>query len=292
MVYVKYGKLREKSRFEKILLKLIKRKTALFSMIFLLLVMFISIFGGYFAQDVYETHTEIKLENPSLEHPLGTDELGRDTLARIIQGGKISLSISLASVAIALVLGSVLGLSSGYIGGKVDALLSMIIEAICAFPQVLIGLLLAAIMGGGGAINVMFAIGISEAPHFARLIRSMTLSIREREYVESATAAGLNHFEIVFRYILPNLMSVIIVQASMCMASAILSEASLSFLGIGVQAPDASWGALLDVGYDYMKMAPWMSIFPGVAIFLTVLSLNFFGDGLRDALDVKIRTDA
>lgn len=285
-------KIKERRNSKNIFLKLVRRKTSLISMIILAVILLISVFGGFFTQDVYETHTEIKLSAPSPEHPMGTDELGRDELARVVHGGKISLSISLAAVAIALVLGSLLGLVSGYIGGKVDAVLSMIIEAICAFPQVLIGLLLAAILGGGSAVNVMCAIGISEAPHFARLIRSMTLSIREREYVESATAAGLNHFEIIMRYILPNLLSVIIVQASMCMASAILSEASLSFLGIGVQAPDASWGALLDVGYDYLRMAPWMSIFPGVAIFLTVLSLNFFGDGLRDALDVKIRTDA
>lgn len=282
---------KRKTQSAKVFEKLVKRKTSLISMIFLSVILLICFFGSFFSQDAFETDTAIKLSPPSAAHLMGTDELGRDELARMIQGGKISLTISVASVAVALVLGSALGLCSGYIGGKIDAVLSMIIEAICAFPQVLIGLLLAAIMNGGGAVNVMLAIGISEAPHFARLIRSMTMSIREREYVDSATVTGLNHVEIVFRYILPNLFSVIIVQTSMCMASAILSEASLSFLGIGIQAPAASWGSLLDVGYDYLRLAPWMSIFPGLAIFLTVLSLNFFGDGLRDALDVKIRTD-
>lgn len=279
-------------RLRKIWTKLIRRKTSLFSIVFLIIVLLVSVFGGAFTQDPFQTDTDNKLSPPSMEHLLGTDELGRDVLARMVHGGGISLSISLASVSIALVLGSILGLTSGYIGGKTDAVLSMVIEAICAFPQVLIGLLLAAMLGGGGAINVMMAIGLSETPYFARLVRSMTLSIREREYVDSAVTAGLNHLEIVWRYVLPNLVSVIIVQTSMCMATAIISESSLSFLGIGIRAPSASWGSLLDVGYDYLKKAPWMSIFPGVAIFLTVLSLNFFGDGLRDALDVRIRTDA
>ena len=273
----------------KVWTKLVRRKTSLFSIVFLIIVLLISIFGGLFTQDPFQTDTDNKLSPPSLEHLLGTDELGRDVLARMVHGGGISLSISLASVTIALILGCLLGLTSGYIGGKTDAVLSMIIEAICAFPQVLIGLLLAAMLGGGGAITVMMATGLSETPYFARLVRSMTLSIREREYVESAVTAGLNHFEIVWRYVLPNLVSVIIVQTSMCMATAIISESSLSFLGIGIRAPSASWGSLLDVGYDYLSKAPWMSIFPGAAIFLTVLSLNFFGDGLRDMLDPRYK---
>lgn len=293
MTQTKTGpRLKEPSRFSKTMRKLVKRKTSLLSMLFLAFLILVCLFGVYFVPDAYTTDTANIFQPPSAQHIFGTDELGRDELSRMIYGGRISLTIGLASVGIALVLGSLLGLVSGYVGGKVDAVLSMVIEGICAFPQVLIGLLLAAILSGGGGLNVMLAIGISETPYFARLVRSMTLSIREREYVDSAITAGLNHFEIIWRYILPNLLSVIIVQTSLCMATAIISESSLSFLGVGIQAPAASWGSLLDVGYDYLRRGPWLSVFPGIAIFLTVLSLNFFGDGLRDALDVKIRTDA
>lgn len=268
-----------------------RRKIAYFSLIILIVVVFLAIFGNQiWPCDPFATQTSIRTQAPSWAHPFGTDNLGRDVLARVLYGSKLSLSISAVSVLFALVAGTVLGLGAGYIGGKVDAVLSLVIDAICAFPTILLGLLLATALGSG-TFNIMLAIGISNTPYFARLVRSMASTLREREYVASAVTTGLNHFEIITRYIIPNMSSVIIVQTSLSAASAILTESSLSFMGVGVQPPAASWGALLRNGYDYISKAPWLSIFPGIAILLTVVALNFLGDGLRDALDVKIRVD-
>ena len=271
--------------------KLKKRKTAFISLIILGSLVILALFGNaLFGSDPYETNSKIRLLAPGIEHILGTDNLGRDVLARVIYGIRISLAISLVSVAFALIVGTAIGTISGYVGGKVDSVLVLIIEAVCAFPTVLLGLLLATVLGSG-MTNIMLAIGISNVPYFARLARSMAISIRGREYIESAVTTGLNHFEIITRYVLPNMSSVIIVQTSLSAASALITESTLSFMGVGVQPPAASLGVLLRDGYDYISKASWLSIFPGIAILLTVIALNFLGDGLRDALDVKIRVD-
>lgn len=271
--------------------KLKKRKTAFISLIILGILVILALFGNaLFGIDPFETNSKIRLLAPGIEHILGTDNLGRDVLARVIYGIRISLAISLVSVAFALIVGTAIGTISGYVGGKVDSVLVLIIEAVCAFPTVLLGLLLATVLGSG-MTNIMLAIGISNVPYFARLARSMAISIRGREYIESAVTTGLNHFEIITRYVLPNMSSVIIVQTSLSTASALITESTLSFMGVGVQPPAASLGVLLRDGYDYISKASWLSIFPGIAILLTVIALNFLGDGLRDALDVKIRVD-
>ena len=271
--------------------KLKKRKTAFISLIILGILVILALFGNtLFGIDPFETNSKIRLLAPGIEHILGTDNLGRDVLARVIYGIRISLAISLVSVAFALIVGTAIGTISGYVGGKVDSVLVLIIEAVCAFPTVLLGLLLATVLGSG-MTNIMLAIGISNVPYFARLARSMAISIRGREYIESAVTTGLNHFEIITRYVLPNMSSVIIVQTSLSAASALITESTLSFMGVGVQPPAASLGVLLRDGYDYISKASWLSIFPVIAILLTVIALNFLGDGLRDALDVKIRVD-
>ena len=271
--------------------KLRKRKIAFVSLIVLAATLALALFGNaLYPYDPFARDTAHRQMTPCLIHLFGTDNLGRDVLARVLYGAKISLSISLAAVLFALVVGTALGITAGYIGGKVDAVLSLVIDAICAFPTILLGLLLATALGSG-ILNIMLAIGIANVPYFARLVRSMAITIREREYVESAVTTGLNHFEIIMRYIIPNMSSVIIVQTSLSAASAIITESTLSFIGIGVQPPAASWGSLLREGYDYISRAPWLSVFPGIAILITVISLNFLGDGLRDALDVKIRVD-
>ena len=271
--------------------KLKKRKTAFISLIILGILVILALFGNtLFGIDPFETNSKIRLLAPGIEHILGTDNLGRDVLARVIYGIRISLAISLVSVAFALIVGTAIGTISGYVGGKVDSVLVLIIEAVCAFPTVLLGLLLATVLGSG-MTNIMLAISISNVPYFARLARSMAISIRGREYIESAVTTGLNHFEIITRYVLPNMSSVIIVQTSLSAASALITESTLSFMGVGVQPPAASLGVLLRDGYDYISKASWLSIFPGIAILLTVIALNFLGDGLRDALDVKIRVD-
>lgn len=279
------------SRFINSWRKLKKRKTAYISLIILIVLVLTAVLGNIiYPIDSFKTDTANRLQAPSLSHPFGTDNLGRDLLARVIYGSRLSLSISFVSVIFALMAGTLLGLSAGYIGGKVDAVLSLVIDAICAFPTILIGLLLATAFGSG-TMNIMLAIGIANTPYFARLVRSMASTLREREYVESAITTGLNHLEILARYIVPNMSSVIIVQTSLSSASAIITESALSFMGVGVQPPAASWGALLRDGYDFISRAPWLSVFPGIAIMLTVIALNFLGDGLRDALDVKIRID-
>lgn len=282
----------KKSSIYQICSKIKKRKTAYISFIVLCVVLFLAIFGNMiFGKDPFETDTASKLLSPSLGHWFGTDNLGRDVFGRVLYGSKISLAIGVVSVVFALIVGTILGTFAGYIGGKVDSVLSLIIEAVCAFPTILLGLLLATVMGSG-MINIMLAIGISNVPYFARLVRSMAISIRESEYIESAVTAGLSHFEIILRYMLPNMSSVIIIQTSLSAASAIITESTLSFMGVGVQPPAASLGVLLRDGYDYISKASWLSIFPGIAILLIVISLNFLGDGLRDALDVKIRMDS
>jgi peptide/nickel transport system permease protein len=283
--------MKNKNAFYQIFVKIKKRKTAYISLIVLIILVFLALFGNLIiGKDPFATESSIRLTAPCAAHWFGTDNLGRDVLSRVFYGIRISLSISIVSVIFALVVGTAIGTFAGYVGGKIDSILVLIIEAICAFPTVLLGLLLATVLGSG-ITNIMLAIGISNIPYFARLVRSMAISIREREYIESAITTGLNHFEIITRYMLPNMSSVIIVQTSLSAASALITESTLSFMGVGVQPPAASLGVLLRDGYDYINKAPWLSIFPGIAILITVIALNFLGDGLRDALDVKIRVD-
>jgi peptide/nickel transport system permease protein len=228
--------------------------------------------------------------SPSLVHPFGTDELGRDVLSRVMYGSRIAVIVGIIAVLIALVTGVFLGLISGYFRGWADTIITYILDAIWAFPTLILALAITAVLGPG-LRNVVIAIGVVYIPGFARIVRNMVLSIREMEYVKGARAIGLNSFEIITRYILPNVFPTIIVQASLNAAQAILAEATLSFLGLGILPPAASWGTMLKTSYSYLSFAPWMSIYPGIAIFIAILGLNFLGDGLRDALDVKIRAE-
>lgn len=286
----KYANLRSSNSY-KVWKKLIHRKVAAIGLIICAIILFLVIFGDLISPyDPQKINTIEALQSPNASHWFGTDEMGRDVLSRVIYGARLTMAVSVVAVAIALVAGTALGLISGYIGGAVDLVISKFIEALSAFPMIMFALTITAILGPG-LKNVMIAIGVAYVPAFARIVRGMVLTVREREYIENAVSIGLNKAEILWRYVLPNVSSVIIVQASLAAASAILSEASMSFLGVGVQAPQASWGAMLKAGYNYLSMAPWLSIFPGIAIVLTVLALNFVGDGLRDALDVRLKMD-
>lgn len=240
--------------------------------------------------DPLQTDIPNKLKAPSQGHGLGTDELGRDLLARILDGAKITFIVGFVAVGIAMVCGTFLGLLAGFYGGYLDTIISALINAISAFPAIILALVISAAMGPS-LTNVLIAIGIVFTPGFARIVRGQVLSIRESEYVMAARGLGLNDAEILLRYVLPNAFPAMIVQASLNAAQAVITEASLSFMGVGIQPPDASWGSLLKTGFQYIYQAPWLSIYPGLAIFLVVLSLNFVGDGLRDALDVKINAD-
>lgn len=277
--------------FYKTLRKLLHNKLATAGLIICLLMILAAIFAPLFAPNDpnYQYYTDI-LKPPSAQFPLGTDNLGRCVLSRILYGTRITIVVGIVAVAIAMTLGTALGLLAGYYGGKVDTLISWVTNAVWSFPTIILALAITTALGPG-LLNVLIAIGIVFTPAFARVVRSMVLSVREMEYVQGAKAIGMNDFQILTRYILPNVVPVIIVQASLNAAQAIISEASLSFMGLGIQPPDASWGYMLKSGFPYLWVAPWLSIYPGLMILLIVLSLNFLGDGLRDALDVRLKAD-
>jgi peptide/nickel transport system permease protein len=225
---------------------------------------------------------------PTWAHWLGTDEIGRDVLSRVIFGARASLEAGVVSVLISLTLGVPIGLLSGYVGGFLDGLLMRIVDAMLACPFLILAIALAAFLGPN-LTNAMIAIGISAMPAFIRLTRAQTLSTKVEDYVEAAKAVGNPHYRIVLRHILPNILAPIMVQATLAIAAAIIAEASLSFLGLGQQPPDPSWGSMLNTAKNFLSQAPWMAWWPGLAIFVVVLSFNLLGDGLRDALDPKHR---
>jgi peptide/nickel transport system permease protein len=223
---------------------------------------------------------------PSALHLFGTDDLGRDVLARVIWGTRASLMAGLASVSLALAIAVPLGLLSGYLGGVVDGLLMRMIDAMLAIPFLVLAIALAAFLGPS-LMNAMIAIGVVQTPVFMRLTRVQALAIAHEDYIEAARAVGNPHSRIVVRHILPNVLAPILVQSTLAVAAAIIAEASLSFLGLGQQPPTPSWGGMLNTASHFLSQAPWMAVWPGLAIFSLVLSFNLLGDGLRDALDPR-----
>jgi peptide/nickel transport system permease protein len=228
------------------------------------------------------------LKPPTPDHPMGTDDLGRDVLSRVVFGARTSLLAGVISVGIAVVIGMPLGLVSGYYRGRLDDLLMRLTDAMLSFPFLVLALAMAAVLGAG-LDKAMIAIGIVFTPAFMRLARAQVLSEREQHYVEAARALGAGDGRIIRRHILPNIVSPVLVQASLSTAAAITAEAALSFLGLGTQPPTPSWGSMLNIAQAYLAIAPWMAVWPGLAIFLTVLALNLLGDGLREALDPRLR---
>jgi ABC-type dipeptide/oligopeptide/nickel transport system permease subunit len=223
---------------------------------------------------------------PSAAYWLGTDEIGRDIFSRLLYGARASLLAGVVSVAIAIAIGVPLGLAAGYFGGPIDGTISRVTEALLAIPSLILAIALASILGPS-LLNAMLAIGVAATPIFIRLTRGQVLAVKTEDYVEGARAIGLPHVLIIIRYILPNVLPPIVVQATITVATAIIAEASLSFLGMGQQPPNPSWGSMLNIAKNFMSQAPWMTIFPGGAIFLVVLGFNLLGDGLRDALDPR-----
>lgn len=228
-----------------------------------------------------------RLQGPSLTHLFGTDDLGRDIFARSVYGARISLQVGIIAVGIAAVVGITTGLLAGYLGGWVDAILMRLMDIIFAFPAILLAISIMALLGPS-TVNVMIAIGIVYIPIFARIVRGATLAIKELDYVEAARACGTTPSQILWRHIFPGTLGAITVQVTLSLAYAILAEAALSFLGLGTQPPEPSWGSMLSFGRDWIREAPWFSFFPGLMIFVTVLSLNLVGDGLNDALDPRL----
>ncbi|RIK34696.1 MAG: peptide ABC transporter permease [Chloroflexi bacterium] len=227
-----------------------------------------------------------RLQPPSAAHWFGTDDFGRDILARIIYGARISLQVGIIAVGIAASVGIPLGLIAGYFGGLVDAVIMRCMDVIFAFPAILLAITIMALLGPS-TTNVMIAIGIVYIPIFARLVRGSTLALKAQEYVEAARAAGAPAGRILLHHILPGTLGEITVQITLSLAYAILAEAALSFLGLGTQPPTPTWGSMLSFGREWVREAPWFSFFPGLAIFVTVFSLNLVGDGWRDALDPR-----
>jgi peptide/nickel transport system permease protein len=228
-----------------------------------------------------------RLNPPSAEHLFGTDELGRDQLIRVWHGGRISLRVGLAAVAMAVVAGSILGLIAGYVGGWIDTIIMWAIDILLAFPGILLAIAIVATLGPN-LTNALIAISITQIPIYARIIRSVVLSLRESEYVQAARALGANPFRIVLRHLLPNSLSPIIVQLTLSIGIAILDVAALGFLGLGAQPPAPEWGLMIRDGFSQFLRAPWMSIFPGIAIFLSVIGFNLLGDAARDVLDPRL----
>jgi peptide/nickel transport system permease protein len=267
--------------------QLVKRRAAMIGLaivvFFILLAAAAPLVSPY---DPLATNWATVRKAPSAAHLFGTDEIGRDVLARIIWGSRASLLAGLVSVMLALAVGVPIGLVTGYVGGALDATVMRIIDAMLAIPFLILAIALAAFLGPSLS-NAMIAIGITQMPIFARLTRAQVLSVKHEDYIEAAHAIGNPQHRIVLRHILPNIVPPLLVQATLATAAAIIAEASLSFLGLGQQPPNPSWGSMLNTAKNFMAQAPWMAIWPGLAIFSLVLSLNLFGDGLRDALDPR-----
>jgi len=235
----------------------------------------------------YQDYTQFR-QAPSLDHPFGTDQVGRDVYSRVIYGTRISLLVGVIAVGIGMTAGVLIGLISGLYRGWLDETLMRVMDAIHAFPALVLALAITAALGTG-IVNIMIAIGIVYMPSYARLVRGQVLSVRERDFVVAAQLLGASMPRLMFLHIWPNVTAPIIVQASLNVSTAILTEASLSFLGLGVRPPTPSWGSSLQGGYQYLSTAPWLSIYPGIAIFIAVLAFNLFGDGLRQLLDPRLR---
>lgn len=278
-----------KINFVLLIKRLSRSKTALFGLVFLCFMILVAIFADIIAPYSYSEQNLLNtLATPSMDHLFGTDEFGRDVLSRIIFGSRISLLVGFISVSIALVFGGFLGAAAGYFGGKIDHYIMRVMDVFLSIPQLLFAISVAASLGPGLG-NLMLAVGVAAIPQYARVVRSGVLSIRSLDYIEASTASGGSHFYIIMKHILPNCIAPLIVQSTLGVAFAILIAAGLSFIGLGLEPPNPEWGSMLSTGREYIRDFPHLTIFPGLAIMFTILSLNFLGDGLRDVLDPKLR---
>ncbi len=254
----------------------------------ILIAIFAPILAPYPDQALGEPNLKERLQPPSRTHPFGTDHLGRDILSRVIYGARTSLIVGFSVVLLALLIGVPLGLIAGYFGGKVDLIIMRITDIFLAFPPLLLALLIATTLGRG-MLNAILALAISWWPWYTRLARGMAISVKERPYVEASKAMGISDWKIMIRHVLPNSLSPLIVQATMDMGSAILEAAALSFLGLGVQPPTPDWGLMVSEGKDYFLNYWWYPVFPGLAIFITVMAFNLLGDAVREVIDPRLR---
>jgi len=271
---------------------LFRNKLSVIGLSIILLLVFVAIFAPFLApypeQAKGEPNLKERLQPPSWKHPFGTDHMGRDIFSRVIYGARTSLLIGFSVVSIALVIGLSLGLIAGYFGGKFDLLIMRVTDVFLAFPPLLLALLIASTLGRG-LMNAILALAISWWPWYTRLARGMAISVKNRPYVEAAKAMGVADWKIMIRHILPNSVSPLIVQATMDIGSAILEAAALSFLGLGVQPPTPDWGLMISEGKNYFLNYWWYPVFPGLAIFVTVIAFNLLGDAIREVIDPRLR---
>ena len=282
---------KKRSQFEEVWRRLKKNKMAMIGLAIVVFLVLLAVFADFlfdYEEVVIKQNTAIRLQGPSAEHWFGTDEFGRDILARLVHGGRISLVVGVIAVAIALTIGGTLGAISGFFGGTIDMVISRLMDILLAVPSLLLSITIVSALGPS-ILNLMIAIAVSSVPGYARIVRSSVMTVRDNEFVEAAKAIGANNAQIIASHILPNCLAPIIVQVSLKVASAILSTSGLSFLGLGVKAPTPEWGSMLSGGRAYLRNAPHLTLFPGLCIMLTILSLNLLGDGLRDALDPKLK---
>ena len=271
--------------------RLVRNKMAMLGLAILVVLVLAAVFADVIADydtKVVAQNIAERLQGPSAAHWFGTDEFGRDIFARLVHGSRVSLVVGIVSVSVSLIIGGTLGAFAGFYGGKVDNVIMRVMDIFLAVPSILLAITIVAALGTS-LFNVMLAIGISGMPSFARIVRAAVMSVKDQEFVESSRAIGATSVTIIFREILPNCMAPIIVQATLSVAGAILSTASLSFIGLGVQPPSPEWGAMLSGGRNYLRDAIHLTLFPGLAIVITILALNLLGDGLRDALDPRLK---
>jgi peptide/nickel transport system permease protein len=296
------GEIQPTSLAQMALRRFLKHRMALFGVLLLLAIILYIVIGSFIftEADANRNDPRIRLQPPSAEHPFGTDDIGRDVLARTIYGGQISLLIGISAMFVSVSLGTFIGAVSGYYGGLLDSLLMRLAEAIISIPLLLLLLLMARFFSGkipefqlfgrefsGSVVIIVIIIGVTSWISLSRIVRSSFLSLKESEFVLAARALGVPDRRIIIRHILPNTLAPIIVSATLGVAGAILSESYISFLGMGVQEPTASWGNMINGAYRYITTAPWLWLYPGILVVLTVMSINFVGDGLRDALDPR-----
>ena len=283
--------LKKKSQLLDIWRRLRRNKTAVLGLTIFLTMAIIAIAAPLiydYKTDVIKLNYQAKLQGPSVTNPFGTDEMGRDMLARVIWGARMSLSLGFVTVAFALSIGGTLGAIAGYFGGKLDNVIMRIMDIFLAIPNILFAICIVAALGPS-TINLVIAMAVSSCPTYARVVRGPVLTVREVEYIEAAKAIGANSGTIILSHVLPNCMAPIIVQTTLNVAGTILSIAGMSFLGLGIQPPTPEWGSMLSSARNYIRDYSYMAFFPGVAIMITILSLNLFGDGLRDALDPRLK---
>lgn len=280
---------KKRSQWQEVWRRFTKNRQAMVGLCMLILLVFCAVFANWIAP--YDPNAQNLLNvraTPSAEHWLGTDELGRDILSRIIFGARISISVGLIAVSISLLGGVTLGAIAGYYGGVLDDVIMRVMDVLMAIPSILLNIAIVSALGNG-LQNVMIAIGISSMPGYCRIVRASILSLKGQEFVEASRSAGASDLYIITQHILPNCIAPLTVQASLRIGSAILSCASMSFIGLGVIPPTAEWGAMLSTGRDFIRSSPHLCTFPGVAIMFAVFAMNLIGDGLRDALDPKLK---